>query len=132
MRANPTAQLKGFAEHYEKCLQNTVHYQRLMGETDQDKRLVKRRRDSGPFELKSFCLRLKLWADLTMMARRQEIWDVCRTAARFCLLFDNEPRRALLQNTNASSMPSVFQRDLIRLLAEIHFISGEVEAFFRG
>ena len=42
MRANPTAQLKGFAEHYEKCLQNTVHYQRLMGETDQDKRLVKR------------------------------------------------------------------------------------------
>ena len=128
MRANPTAQLKGFAEHYEKCLQNTVHYQRLMGETDQDKRLVKRRRDSSPFESKSFCLRLKLWADLTMMARRQEIWDVCRTAARFCLLYDNESRRALIQTANASTnMPSVFQRDLIRLLAEIHFISGEVD-----
>ena len=39
MRANPTAQLKGFAEHYEKCIQNTVHYERLMPETDQDKRL---------------------------------------------------------------------------------------------
>jgi len=38
MRANPTAQLKGFAEHYEKCIQNTVHYERLMPETDQDKR----------------------------------------------------------------------------------------------
>jgi hypothetical protein len=38
MRANPTAQLKGFADHYEKCIQSTVHYERLMPETDQDKR----------------------------------------------------------------------------------------------
>jgi len=64
-----------------------------------------------------------------MIARRQEIWDVCRTAARFCLLYDNEQRRSLLNITDGSSMPSVFQRDLIRLLAEIHFIAGEVEIF---
>lgn len=70
--------------------------------------------------------RLKLWADLTMIARRQGIWDVCRAAARFCLLYDNEQRRSLLSATDESSPPSVFQRDLIRLLAEIHFIAGEV------
>ena len=63
-----------------------------------------------------------------MIARRQEIWDVCRTAARFCLLYDNDQRRSLLNQTNeSSSMPNVFQRDLIRILAEIHFIAGEVE-----
>jgi len=73
--------------------------------------------------------RLKLWADLTMIARRQEIWDICRTAARFCLLYDNEKRRSLLNSTDQSTMPSVFQRDLIRILAEIHFINGEVESF---
>ena len=38
MRANPTAQLKGFAEHFEKCIQNTTHYERLIPETDQNKR----------------------------------------------------------------------------------------------
>jgi hypothetical protein len=62
-----------------------------------------------------------------MIARRQEIWDVCRTAARFCLLYDNEQRRSLLNTTDQSSTPNVFQRDLIRLLAEIHFITGEVK-----
>jgi hypothetical protein len=71
-------------------------------------------------------LRLKLWADLTMIARRQEIWDVCRTAARFCLLYDNEQRRSIINVTDQSSTPNVFQYDLIRLLAEIHFIAGEV------
>ena len=76
--------------------------------------------------MRLFLLRLKLWADLTMIARRQEIWDVCRTAVRFCLLYDNEQRRSILNITDESSVPSVFQRDLIRLLAEVHFIAGEV------
>ncbi len=67
-----------------------------------------------------------------MIARRQEIWDICRTAARFCLLYDNEKRRSLLNSTDQSTMPSVFQRDLIRILAEIHFINGEVESFNRA
>ena len=64
-----------------------------------------------------------------MIARRQEIWDVCRTAARFCLLYDNEQRRSLLNGNDKTSMPNVFQRDLIRILAEIHFIAGEVRIF---
>ena len=55
-----------------------------------------------------------------MIARRQEIWDLCRTAARFCLLYDNEARRVSLRTTDG------FQRDLVRILAEVHFIAGEV------
>ncbi|CAF1033824.1 unnamed protein product, partial [Didymodactylos carnosus] len=118
IRANPTAQLKGFAEHYEKCLQNTVHYERIIGETNQDKRL-------------------KLWADLTMIARKQEIWDICRTAARFCLLHDTDERRKLFseqtENSTAdkdASSLSLFQRDLLRILAEVHFIAGEAQIEF--
>ncbi|CAF3399137.1 unnamed protein product [Rotaria socialis] len=111
MRANPTAQLKGFADHYEKCIQSTTQYERLMSETNQDKRL-------------------KLWADLTMIARRQEIWDICRSAARFCLLYDNEERRSLFNENSESTKPNVFQRDLVRLIAEIHFIAGEADIEF--
>ncbi|CAF5088552.1 unnamed protein product, partial [Rotaria magnacalcarata] len=111
MRANPTAQLKGFADHYEKCIQSTTQYERLMSETNQDKRL-------------------KLWADLTMIARRQEIWDICRSAARFCLLYDNEERRSLFNENSQSSKSNVFQRDLVRLVAEIHFIAGEADIEF--
>ena len=70
--------------------------------------------------------RLKLWADLTMMARRQEIWDVCRVAARFCLLHDNEQRRAAVNSNDQSSPSYLFQRDLVRILADVHFIAGEV------
>ena len=61
-----------------------------------------------------------------MIARRQQIWDICRSAARFCLLYDNEQRRSLLNENNQSTTPNVFQRDLVRLVAEIHFIAGEV------
>ncbi len=64
-----------------------------------------------------------------MIARRQEIWDICRTAARFCLLYDNEQRRSLLNINDQTLTPNVFQRDLIRILAEIHFINGEVKNF---
>ena len=32
---------------------------------------------------------MQLWADLCKVARQQEIWDVCRVAANFCLLYDD-------------------------------------------
>uniref|UniRef100_A0A3Q2XJ12 Uncharacterized protein n=1 Tax=Hippocampus comes TaxID=109280 RepID=A0A3Q2XJ12_HIPCM len=31
---------------------------------------------------------LRLWATLAKTARKQEVWDVCRVAGRFCLLYD--------------------------------------------
>lgn len=36
------------------------------------------------------CFRARLWADLAKAARKQEVWDVCRVAARFCLLYDDD------------------------------------------
>ena len=32
---------------------------------------------------------MKLWAALAKAARKQEVWDVCRAACRFCLLYDD-------------------------------------------
>ncbi|XP_036590867.1 cilia- and flagella-associated protein 46-like [Trichosurus vulpecula] len=32
--------------------------------------------------------RIYIWADLAKVARQQGVWDVCRTACRFCLLYD--------------------------------------------
>ena len=34
--------------------------------------------------------RAHLWADLARTARKQEVWDVTRVAARFCLLYDDD------------------------------------------
>ena len=34
-------------------------------------------------------IRAHLWVDLARTARKQEVWDVCRVAARFCLLYDD-------------------------------------------
>ncbi|XP_030298554.1 cilia- and flagella-associated protein 46 isoform X3 [Sparus aurata] len=82
--------------------------------------------------------RVKLWATLVKTARKQEVWDVCRAACRFCLLYDDG--RWEVANTDKcrcseeESCAECFHgcngsqtcvRDLLRLLAEIHFISAE-------
>ncbi|KAM9618801.1 cilia- and flagella-associated protein 46 [Trichechus inunguis] len=33
--------------------------------------------------------RIQIWAELAKVARKQGVWDVCRSASRFCLLYDN-------------------------------------------
>lgn len=33
--------------------------------------------------------RVRIWADLAKTARKQQVWDVARVAARFCLLYDD-------------------------------------------
>ncbi len=85
--------------------------------------------------------RLKLWLDLSRIARKQKIWDICRVSARFCLLYDNEeainrflkaspPTTAASQRKHESlpvEFKSLFDRELMRNLAEIHFIFGEVD-----
>ena len=72
--------------------------------------------------------RLKLWFDLCKIARRQQIWDVCRVACRFCLLYDNEKliNRFIPLNDIKSQL---YHKELMRNLAEAHFIKGEV--YFR-
>lgn len=75
--------------------------------------------------------RLKIWFDLCRIARIQKIWDICRVSAKFCLLYDSEPyvNRFLKQsvpNVKEQQFKSLFDRELMRNLAEIHFILGEV------
>ncbi|XP_054238278.1 cilia- and flagella-associated protein 46 [Indicator indicator] len=93
--------------------------------------------------------RVTLWADLAKAARKGEVWDVCRAACRFCLLYEEAlfrkvtktkktPNKKLIMTTmdddQGDSLPreSVlpdkyfsFERDLLRILAEIRFINAE-------
>ena len=108
---------------------------------------------------------MRIWADLTKTARKQQIWDVARVAARFCLLYDDE-RWSLKRETKQSGEDEGgymeeernnegrsssgagssrkgegqakrfsyvtedakynMERDLLRILAEVHFINAEV------
>ncbi|KAK2922244.1 cilia- and flagella-associated protein 46 [Channa argus] len=81
--------------------------------------------------------RVKLWATLVKTARRQEAWDVCRAACRFCLLYDDGRWKISKTECRCSGEESCAQclhgctesqssvRDLLRLLAEIRFINAE-------
>ncbi|XP_029305800.1 cilia- and flagella-associated protein 46 isoform X3 [Cottoperca gobio] len=82
--------------------------------------------------------RVKLWATLVKTARKQEVWDVCRAACRFCLLYDDgrwkisktdecrssEAERCA-ESLHGCNGSQTCVRDLLHLLAEIHFISAE-------
>ncbi|XP_072727829.1 cilia- and flagella-associated protein 46 [Ciconia boyciana] len=93
--------------------------------------------------------RIILWADLAKVARKQEVWDVCRAACRFCLLYDDvlfrkvkKPKKTQKKKASTTVMdddqgdslpgesllpakPFSFERDLLRILAEIRFINAE-------
>uniref|UniRef100_A0A4W4GFW9 Cilia and flagella associated protein 46 n=1 Tax=Electrophorus electricus TaxID=8005 RepID=A0A4W4GFW9_ELEEL len=72
--------------------------------------------------------RERLWASLVKVARRQEVWDVCRAACRFCLLYDDGRWKNNLEgNQGARGLALQGDRELLRLLAEVHFITAEVE-----
>ena len=70
--------------------------------------------------------RLKLWFDLCRIARKQQIWDICRVSARFCVLYDEQSFVARFLK-HEQSFKSIFCRELMRNLAEAHFILGEVK-----
>uniref|UniRef100_A0A8C3QM37 Cilia and flagella associated protein 46 n=1 Tax=Cyanoderma ruficeps TaxID=181631 RepID=A0A8C3QM37_9PASS len=73
--------------------------------------------------------RIILWADLAKVACKQEVWDVCRAACRFCLLYDDILfREATKHKKKESLLPAKsfsFETDLLRILAEIRFINAE-------
>ncbi|XP_075360371.1 cilia- and flagella-associated protein 46 isoform X8 [Mycteria americana] len=93
--------------------------------------------------------RIILWADLAKVARKQEVWDVCRAACRFCLLYDDvlfrkvkKPKKTQKKKASTTMMdddqgdslpgesllpakPFSFERYLLRILAEIRFINAE-------
>uniref|UniRef100_A0A8C9N838 Cilia and flagella associated protein 46 n=1 Tax=Serinus canaria TaxID=9135 RepID=A0A8C9N838_SERCA len=73
--------------------------------------------------------RIILWADLAKVACKQEVWDVCRAACRFCLLYDDIFfREATKHKQRESLLPAKsfsFEAYLLRILAEIRFINAE-------
>uniref|UniRef100_A0A8C8Y3Z7 Cilia and flagella associated protein 46 n=1 Tax=Panthera leo TaxID=9689 RepID=A0A8C8Y3Z7_PANLE len=88
--------------------------------------------------------RIQIWAELAKVARKQGVWDVCRTACRFCLLYDNvkakkptRPKRGTRKKRGGDSAaqdgwgPSevTSQRQaspsLLRKFAEVGFINAE-------
>ncbi|XP_007935070.1 cilia- and flagella-associated protein 46 [Orycteropus afer afer] len=87
--------------------------------------------------------RIQIWAELAKVARKQGVWDVCRAASRFCLLYDSvkvrkpakvrrgKKKRGQDSSRHSSSGQSEFplQRqeapDLLRTFAEVGFISAE-------
>ncbi|XP_029553954.1 cilia- and flagella-associated protein 46 isoform X5 [Salmo trutta] len=89
--------------------------------------------------------RVKLWAALAKTARKQEVWDVCRAACRFCLLYDDGRWKAPKSDCehkagdespvegglhgdrrpSAGRLAQSTEKDLLRLLAEVCFINAE-------
>ncbi|NXP71840.1 CFA46 protein, partial [Ramphastos sulfuratus] len=93
--------------------------------------------------------RVTLWADLAKAARKGGVWDVCRAACRFCLLYEEtlfrkvtnppkaqnkKPIRTLMDDDQGDNLPGEsalpaksfsFERSLLRILAEIRFINAE-------
>ncbi|XP_055502612.1 cilia- and flagella-associated protein 46 isoform X1 [Leucoraja erinacea] len=115
-------------QNYRNCMQQTEgHLERLAEVNDK--------------------LRVGLWTDLVKVARKQEVWDVCRVASEYCLLYDDgrwKPEKCDDEMLTGMSEASLFtvERissamlhstrkvfysciDVIRLLADVYFIKGE-------
>ncbi|XP_038140005.1 cilia- and flagella-associated protein 46 [Cyprinodon tularosa] len=113
------ASLAAKAQHHSICVE------RLNGYLD------RQRKDQD------HTVRVKLWAMLAKTARKQEVWDVCRAACRFCLLYDDGPsKRSKTKEHKSSGEKSSAESHhprrgnensvhSLRLFAEVCFISAE-------
>ncbi|XP_039478106.1 cilia- and flagella-associated protein 46 isoform X2 [Oreochromis aureus] len=115
--SGPVTQLAAKAQHHSTSIQ------RVEGHLD------KQGSDTDHTEM------VRLWATLAKTARKHEVWDVCRAACRFCLLYDDGRWKktdthnylegeSCAQCLHGSSESQSFVH-LLRLLAEIRFISAE-------
>ncbi|XP_027030821.2 cilia- and flagella-associated protein 46 isoform X5 [Tachysurus fulvidraco] len=97
-------ELAAKAKHYRTCVQKVeCHLARLESDTDDRERM-------------------RLWVSLVKAARKEELWDVCRAACRFCLLYDDERWTIKCEQMDREESG---ERELLRLLAEVHFINAE-------
>ncbi|XP_009877634.1 PREDICTED: tetratricopeptide repeat protein 40, partial [Apaloderma vittatum] len=118
------------AQHHLKSMERVGEHLNLLGNENDRERIIH-------------------WADLAKVARKQEVWDVCRAACRFCLLYGDtlfrkvtEPKKTQKNKTSTTRMDDdqdeslagesllmansfSFERDLLRILAEIRFINAE-------
>ncbi|KAG9484777.1 hypothetical protein GDO78_008080 [Eleutherodactylus coqui] len=98
------------AQHHSKCVQKTDgHLKRMENTNDAE--------------------RVRLWADLAKVARKQEVWDVCRAACRVCLLYDDGRWHISTPDVCKTEVFSD-ERVLLRTLAEIRFINAEATIHF--
>ncbi|XP_053406399.1 cilia- and flagella-associated protein 46-like [Mercenaria mercenaria] len=85
----PLTQIKKLANkarQFNKCVKKAEgHLQRLGNENDRE--------------------RARLWGDLAKTARKQEVWDVCRVASRFCLLYDDGRWKNIIIEKDESPKP---------------------------
>ncbi|CAL8299481.1 unnamed protein product [Merluccius merluccius] len=109
----PAVRLSAKAQHHSRCVQGVQgHLERWAD-------------DSNGTE------RVRVWAVLVKAARGHEVWDVCRAASRFSLLYDDnrwtEKSESLKeeQGSRQSNASTSFSRDVLRLLAEVCFINAE-------
>ncbi|XP_047615394.1 cilia- and flagella-associated protein 46 isoform X9 [Phacochoerus africanus] len=87
--------------------------------------------------------RIQIWAELAKVARQQGVWDVCRAACHFCLLYDSvkvkkparlkrgkkrkggEGARQDSRNHSDAALQKQMSPSLLRTVAEVGFISAE-------
>ncbi|KAK7804541.1 hypothetical protein U0070_002598 [Myodes glareolus] len=86
--------------------------------------------------------RIVIWAELAKVAWKQDVCDVCRTAARFCLLYDNVKSRKSTKLKRGRKKKGLdgsqhdwgqsevvlhrqMSPDLLRKIAEVAFLSAE-------
>ncbi|KAM8852116.1 cilia- and flagella-associated protein 46 isoform 2-T2 [Synchiropus picturatus] len=67
--------------------------------------------------------RMELWATLAKTARKRKVWDVCRAACRFCLLYD-DGRWKMSDADGAKGTRRMMTT--LRLLADICCVNAEV------
>ncbi|KAK1166636.1 cilia- and flagella-associated protein 46 [Acipenser oxyrinchus oxyrinchus] len=126
------SQLSAKAQHHTSSLQKIGgHLKRLGNHNDKE--------------------RMRLWATLAKVARKQEVWDVCCAACRFCLLYDDDRWKAskavdyekkddegakegILGDVSlAQGSPRMIkqssEKDLIRILAQIRLICAEATIY---
>ncbi|XP_077469731.1 cilia- and flagella-associated protein 46 [Stigmatopora argus] len=118
----PTAQLSAEAHNYYAAVQKLDGYLDRQGENADNTE------------------RLRLWATLAKTARKQEVWDVCRVACRFCLLYDEARSKMSKCHKSKCSEEEIPSENIssfeeiqpcpkkLRLLAEICFITAEATA----
>ncbi|XP_032397492.1 cilia- and flagella-associated protein 46 isoform X2 [Etheostoma spectabile] len=120
--SGPVAQLSAKAQHHSACVQKVDgHLARKGDDTDNTESMM-------------------LWATLVKTARKLEVWDVCRAACRFCLLYDDgrwkisktdhpecgcKEEESCAECLDSCNGRQTCVRDFLRLLAEICFISAE-------
>ncbi|XP_075699341.1 cilia- and flagella-associated protein 46 isoform X2 [Rhinoderma darwinii] len=122
------------AQHHSKCVQKTDGHLKRMDNTNDAERV-------------------RLWSDLAKVARKQSVWDVCRAACRFCLLYDDgrwsiskldvsqnkspvhsavdEERNSELESSKSKTELFNDEKVLLRMLTEIRFINAEATIHFQ-